>query len=283
MAHPNATSNDGHSPSSLEIANCGASASDSPTHPALTRFELFPKLPSEIRLAIWHLTVQPRVVEVRQAYDPRRVNIFLNQTPPALHVCVESRRAVERRYILSNQEGIPKHGSPPSARLPRPANPFYFNPTIDILYISKNSPKDIFEYSGFSSGWVGIIDLVRHLAVDETFLSKDLLRVSDWPGDQTLIPVKRRLCKITADAQCWCVTSGHLRVVEFADFKTNAREAQALKDDPLSWISLKVQQMDARKQTREELMRQWYPAHRIPHIVNERLLCCDSRTKPLFL
>lgn len=65
--------------------------------PFLTSFTLFPKLPTEIRQAIWKFTLEPRVVEIHASVHGFYSNI---KAPRALSVCVDSRKAVGHLYPL---------------------------------------------------------------------------------------------------------------------------------------------------------------------------------------
>jgi hypothetical protein len=61
------------------------------TMPIATTFELFPKLPPELRLRIWGYTILPRVIDL--IYDQERDQFlsFNSMVPAILHVCRESR------------------------------------------------------------------------------------------------------------------------------------------------------------------------------------------------
>ena len=63
------------------------------------KFELFPKLPPELRLKIWNLIPESRVVEVIFKMDHRKNNYkFLATFPAILHVSMEARAEGLRRY-----------------------------------------------------------------------------------------------------------------------------------------------------------------------------------------
>jgi hypothetical protein len=75
-----------------------------------TKFTLFPKLPSELRLRIWELALQPRVIKVvRGRCDVKNQIIDINAAcqpiaaaPPALlHTNHESRFFAQRTYTLA--------------------------------------------------------------------------------------------------------------------------------------------------------------------------------------
>ncbi|KAI0000738.1 hypothetical protein F4779DRAFT_635568 [Xylariaceae sp. FL0662B] len=60
----------------------------------MSTFHPFPRLPTELRVCIWALTVEPRIVEVRVVPDnPREVHRLVSPTPvPAiLQTCQEAR------------------------------------------------------------------------------------------------------------------------------------------------------------------------------------------------
>jgi hypothetical protein len=61
-------------------------------------FPIFSKLPLELRWQIWHLTLQPRAVEIRYNRNTRYRSLC--EIPPALIVCQESRNAIIRDHPL---------------------------------------------------------------------------------------------------------------------------------------------------------------------------------------
>ncbi|KAG2416900.1 hypothetical protein HFD88_008117 [Aspergillus terreus] len=87
----------------------------------MTAFQLFPRLPFELRAQIWQLTVEPRTVEVRVKKDNGLWAQILHVTsstpvPAVLQVCYEARNqglyqqafkfpwGVEPRYVWVNFE-----------------------------------------------------------------------------------------------------------------------------------------------------------------------------------
>lgn len=66
------------------------------------KFHPFPRLPTELRIRIWEMTIQPRIVEIcciHSGYLPRLVKTFSLTAPPAtLHACQESRNHLGTRY-----------------------------------------------------------------------------------------------------------------------------------------------------------------------------------------
>ena len=87
-------------------------------------FVLFNHLPAELRLEIWRLSCQPRVVEVR--YAPDRDRCLTPTRPPSiLQTCKESRdEAIRRCYVRAF--GTKTHEPD-----------IYFAPELDILYIPR--------------------------------------------------------------------------------------------------------------------------------------------------
>jgi hypothetical protein len=67
---------------------------------ALTEFELFPKLPLELRRKVWKMALPgPRVIEVKFVVDGRKNNHrFCAKIPVLLHVSQESRTEAMREY-----------------------------------------------------------------------------------------------------------------------------------------------------------------------------------------
>jgi hypothetical protein len=99
------------------------------------KFELFPKLPPELRLKIWNLAPESRVIEVIFKQDHRKNNYkFLATTPAILHANHEARVEGLRRY---------KHVFKTKWAL----NGVFFDFEIDVLYFSRSagdSQKNLF-------------------------------------------------------------------------------------------------------------------------------------------
>lgn len=86
-------------------------------------FTLFGSLPAELRLEIWKLSCQPRVVEVR--YDAATDRCHTAAKPPAiLQVCQESR---DEGQVLYKK----------AFRTRRRQEYIYFFPSLDILYLPR--------------------------------------------------------------------------------------------------------------------------------------------------
>ncbi|KAH6705254.1 hypothetical protein BKA61DRAFT_680008 [Leptodontidium sp. MPI-SDFR-AT-0119] len=66
----------------------------------LQTFSLFPRLPFEIRLDIWHLAIIPRVVNITPLLNPHEYP-RQQENPLLLQVCHKSRTAALKRYVLS--------------------------------------------------------------------------------------------------------------------------------------------------------------------------------------
>jgi len=141
-------------------------------------FHLFPRLPYEIRIQIWHLSVilsSPRVIELRQSpksgrgrrFSPTaRVGTHL-KPPAALSVCHESREAVESRYILHTEH----------------VN-LFLNPEVDVLYIGEHTSvkclRDLIFYSPREE-----LGRVKRLVVQRDklgILSENVVGLDSYPG-----------------------------------------------------------------------------------------------------
>ncbi|KAH9203591.1 hypothetical protein DL95DRAFT_142795 [Leptodontidium sp. 2 PMI_412] len=64
----------------------------------LQRFTLFTSLPLELRFIIWRLSLAPRIVEILTSDHCTKGFYSQAALPAALHVCRESRQAVEVLY-----------------------------------------------------------------------------------------------------------------------------------------------------------------------------------------
>jgi hypothetical protein len=67
--------------------------------PVELKFKKFPKLPAELRVKIWKLVPEPRIVEVLFPMDGRKnKHKFCAKIPAILHVCQESRHEGLKEY-----------------------------------------------------------------------------------------------------------------------------------------------------------------------------------------
>jgi hypothetical protein len=94
----------------------------------LTSFHCFEKLPAELRVLIWNLTVVPRVVDIK--FDIDRGFYTLALTPIALRACPDSRSAIIHAYY-------PCFGT--FLHQPR----IMFNYSIDTIYFRANMQNEI--------------------------------------------------------------------------------------------------------------------------------------------
>ncbi|CZR62904.1 uncharacterized protein PAC_12801 [Phialocephala subalpina] len=111
----------------------------------LTEFHPFTRLPIELRYTIWHLTLQPRVVEIEFQWKERyginnEDKLYASYysripLPVALKVCRDSRNAVLPFYPLCFASFL----SRPKIR---------FNLFFDTLYIDDTFGKHLFELLG---------------------------------------------------------------------------------------------------------------------------------------
>ncbi|KAI6087990.1 hypothetical protein F4821DRAFT_258445 [Hypoxylon rubiginosum] len=120
-------------------------------------FELFPQLPTELRLQIWRHSCHQRVVEV--LYDSDNDRCTSSTAPPAiLHACRESR--FEALRIYKKSFGTRSHD-------PR----IYFCPDLDTLYIPRPS------FMGYDDACRLFTELVQGTA-DTINLAIDYVRPS---------------------------------------------------------------------------------------------------------
>ncbi|KAH6717012.1 hypothetical protein BKA61DRAFT_733216 [Leptodontidium sp. MPI-SDFR-AT-0119] len=138
----------------------------------LKSFTLFPKLPTEIRIMIWDLTLEARTVEIQWT---ETCGFFTRVPPPkALRVCRDSRDAVKSKYPLCFGNVI----YPPSIT---------FNFSLDTLYVDQDFQHQALHFLASLS--TEEISKIQYLAVDY------LLNVDFEAGDMAydLIEVYRKL------------------------------------------------------------------------------------------
>ena len=98
----------------------------------------FRRLPMELRLRIWNLTMEPRLIRAKwenHIYNDDIVHDYAltaGPVPSALHVCKESRQEAERKYCLVKSHLPLTEGM--KARLPHSARSIWINFAIDTLY-----------------------------------------------------------------------------------------------------------------------------------------------------
>lgn len=112
-----------------------------------TKFSLFPNLPFELRLKIWNLTIQPRVILCRRRSRPR--------VPALLQVCRESREEGLRHYQIHYWE--------PNNKLA-----VYFSIEHDTLFGTSTSLHDT-DYALESLSKNPAISQIHHLAISRSF------------------------------------------------------------------------------------------------------------------
>jgi hypothetical protein len=143
----------------------------------LQRFTLFTSLPPEIRLIIWRLSLSPRVVEILTSDI---CTGFYSQAalPVALHVCQESRQAVEALYPCCFGSFLQ------SERI-------RFNFDLDILYLDISQEEEGLHH------FFGVLketELTRlkYVAIDEAYLFNGLVDLHS-----TIAGLKRALKAMT--------------------------------------------------------------------------------------
>ncbi|KAK0102839.1 hypothetical protein ONS95_000963 [Cadophora gregata] len=121
----------------------------------LTSFHLFPKLPTEIRMMIWKLSLEARTVEIQ--WSETRGFFTRVPTPIALRVCKDSRDAVKSKYPLCFGNVLYK----PST---------VFNFSLDTLYVDQDLQHQAFYFLASLSAEE--VAKMQSLAVDH-FLNED--------------------------------------------------------------------------------------------------------------
>ncbi|PVH69462.1 hypothetical protein DL98DRAFT_522166 [Cadophora sp. DSE1049] len=130
----------------------------------LTSFHLFPKLPTEIRMMIWELSLEARTVEIQ--WTETRGFFSRVPTPMALRVCKDSRGAVKSKYPLCFGNVLYK----PSTS---------FNFSLDTLYVDHCFQNQALHF--ITSLSPDELASIRYLAVD-SMLNEDFMGDSmvDW-------------------------------------------------------------------------------------------------------
>ncbi|KAE8446809.1 hypothetical protein EG329_011586 [Mollisiaceae sp. DMI_Dod_QoI] len=107
---------------SVDINRSSASASISDRH--LSNFKVFGKLPIELRIKIWKMSLQPRVIEMRFANNIRstQYDFVSPKLPATVYVNSEARQECRKLYEMS------------FAHI-KCGKAAYFNPHIDIVHI----------------------------------------------------------------------------------------------------------------------------------------------------
>jgi hypothetical protein len=143
----------------------------------LQRFTLFTSLPPEIRIIIWRLSLSPRVIEILTSDI---CTGFYSQAalPVALHVCQESRQAVEALYPCCFGSFL----QPERIR---------FNFDLDILYLDISQEEEGLHH------FFGVLketELTRlkYVAIDEAYLFNGLVDLHS-----TIAGLKRALKAMT--------------------------------------------------------------------------------------
>lgn len=106
-------------------------------------FTCFPRLPPELRLAIWSMTVEARTIVARTSLKENGKLVknkysIRSKTPAGLHVSKESRAELLNVYQLWMS----------TKRMLRYSQGFYFNPLMDTLYFA-----DSFDYLNRVPWW----------------------------------------------------------------------------------------------------------------------------------
>lgn len=126
------------------------------------QFTIFPKLPIELRAAIWEATLIPRTVEIRYQTPNSHGWSSATELPAALEVCKESREIISPLYPLCFGGKIGSY-TPPRVR---------FNFAIDTVYLPGITRS-------FVPHFIGIMNHIelrqlRSLAIHERHLFYDI-------------------------------------------------------------------------------------------------------------
>jgi len=127
----------------------------------LEAFTIFSQLPAELRLSIWKLSCEPRVVEVR--YDAELDTCKTTTKPPALlHVNREAREEALTWYR-------------PAFRTKTRHEYIFFCPSLDILYLPRHGFMGYSDTAReFNNYVVDTADCVWSLAIDH--VQTDIIR-----------------------------------------------------------------------------------------------------------
>jgi hypothetical protein len=123
---------------------------------------LFTSLPPEIRFIIWRLSLSPRVVEILAS--DISTGFYSQAAPPAaLHVCRESRQAVEALYPICFGSFL----QPERVR---------FNFDLDILYLDTSQEEEGLRHF---FGILKEIELARlkYVAIDEGYFIDEVVDI----------------------------------------------------------------------------------------------------------
>ncbi|KAF8859516.1 hypothetical protein BDZ45DRAFT_782583 [Acephala macrosclerotiorum] len=125
----------------------------------------FEKLPPELRLHIWNLSAEPRMVHIRRrwseetAYDMPLRLLRVAAPPVALSVNQESRQELLKHYPLLFKD--------------RTGCRIRFNSAIDTLYLDKNLGFVRTHPNTYNKVWDNISAKVRNLAIDNGLFEHD--------------------------------------------------------------------------------------------------------------
>ncbi|KAK0737053.1 hypothetical protein B0T21DRAFT_438074, partial [Apiosordaria backusii] len=124
-----------------------------------------PLLPSELRVHIWRLTIQPRTVEINTQHPPRTEEVItlktLTPVPPVLQACHESRSELIRSGYTTGYSELTPLGQfqgdvPPPSEQRRYV---WINWEIDTLNIGQGGHDQVFTLKDYAP----IAPLVRKL------------------------------------------------------------------------------------------------------------------------
>ena len=176
-----------------------------------TKFELFPKLPPELRLKIWKLVPEYRVVEVIFKQDHRKNNYkFLATIPAILHANHDARVEGLRRYkqVFKTKWAL---------------NGVFFDFESDTLYLSRfagDSQKNLFLRKVKRAELVQVQNLAA--------ANCDILNVAFFSGLKklTFLVSARMNRRVTLEAHDCGALRGDARIHEIDHFMAQYPEQQ---------------------------------------------------------
>jgi hypothetical protein len=152
-------------------------------------FPLFLHLPTELRAAIWKVTLSPRLIEIRYHHSKVTEWTSLVELPRALDVCRESRAITLPLYPLCF--GGSHH--PPRIRI---------NFTIDTIYLSGATRYFVPNFIGQMSTFE--LSNLRSLAIHERHLFYDIRRALRSLGglqELLIVCIVGRFCEKSNDGR----------------------------------------------------------------------------------
>lgn len=163
----------------------------------MATFHLFPQLPAEIRIRVWELTVEPRIVEVRLRDNascsrsaPHLENtpyvLSLTPIPAPLHTCREARKL--RLYQKAFSDLLIYNHMRQDLQRPY----IYFNHDIDTISIGRDHLATLH----------GVEHLIKRLRLERDNFAATW-NYCGLPRFQNALEIQVVLCKVGGDMRDW--------------------------------------------------------------------------------